>query len=178
MDPNALSDGTVTLRPPTEDDAETMASLAQRCYQHLAPWMVWAKPDYSVDDALFWIRRGDDETSHPFLVLDESGTAVGSAGLNGFSAQNSLANLGYWIAPDAQGEGIATRATNLLLRYAIEQVGLNRVEIWMSTENAPSQAVAERSWATYEGTLRQNLLLNGRAHDSHCYGFVASELPD
>ncbi len=122
------------------------------------------------------ILSDGDETAHNFIVLDSDGSHVGSAGVNRVDSQNSLANVGYWIAPEATGKGFATRATNLLLRYAIEEVGLNRAEIWISTENEPSRAVAERSMATHEATLRQCLVLNGRAHDAHCYTLLAEEL--
>lgn len=172
-----LTDGVVTLRPPTEADAETMAGIVSRCRDHLWPWMVWATPDYATEDALFWIRGEADPTAHNFIVVDETNAPVGSAGLNRFVTQDSHADLGYWIAPEACGRGLATRATNLLLRYGIEDAGLNRVEIWMSTQNEPSRAVAERSWATYEGTLRQYLVLDGQAHDAHCYSLLAEELP-
>ncbi len=171
-----LTDGVVTLRPPTEADAETMAVLIRRCYEHITPWMIWAKPDHTAEDVMFWISGESDPTGHNFVLLDEEGTPVGSAGLNRFSDKDAHCDLGYWMAPEACGRGLATRATNLLLRYAIEDAGLNRVEIWMSTENHPSRAVAERSWATYEGTLRQYLMIAGRAHDAHCYGFLAEEL--
>lgn len=173
-----LSDGTITLRPPTEDDAEVMAALIRASYEHLRPWMVWAKPDHSAEDVLPWIRRTGDETAHNFIVLDPEGAPVGSAGVNRVDSQNSHADVGYWISHEAVGNGYATRATNLLLRYAIEQVGLNRVEIWMSTENEPSRAVAEHSMATYEATLRQCLMLEDRAHDAHCYTLLAEELPN
>ncbi len=170
-----LSDGTVTLRTPTTKDAPTMAKLVQTSMAHISPWMVWATPDYDEAASLAWINREDDATSHPFVVCRPSGEPVGSAGLNKVDAVNRVANLGYWLAPTATGEGFATRATNLLIGYGIDQVGLHRLEVWMSTENEASQAVAERSLATYEGTLRQCLRYGDRQHDAHCYGFVAPD---
>lgn len=94
------------------------------------------------------------------------------AGFGDLNEEYGIANVGYWLAPDAVGFGYATRATNLLLRYAIEDVGAHRAEIWISAENEPSRRVAERSLATYEATMRQCLRVGDRNHDAHCFAFV------
>jgi len=170
-----LTDGTVVLQRPAESDAERVTETIRASYQHLTPWMAWAKPDHQVEDTLRWIQRTDDPASHPFMILDPDEHYVGSAGLSSIDARNLIVNVGYWLAPDATGFGYATRATNLLIRYAIEQVGMERAEVWMSVENQPSQQVAERSIATYEATLRQCLRYEGRNHDAHCYSYVRGD---
>lgn len=167
-----LTDGTVTLQRPTEADVEQVTERIRASYPHLNPWMTWAKPDHTVEATLSWIQRTVDPTSHPFMILDSEGRHVGSAGLSKIDAENLIANVGYWLAPDATGSGYATRATNLLLRYATEQVGLHRAEVWMSVENEPSRRVAERSIASYEATIRECLRYEGRNHDAHCYAFI------
>lgn len=170
-----LTDGVVKLLTPTEEDAPMVAAAVQASLSHLHQYMPWASPGYGVEDALSWIRGEVDPGSHAFIVFDETGRIVGSAGLNRLDAVNDGCDLGYWLRPDATGKGYATRATNLLIGYAVNTVGLKRVEILMSVENEPSRRVAERSVATYEGVRRGRLKYGDRYHDAHVFVFVSSD---
>ena len=168
-----LTDGVITMRTPTLDDAEAMAAAVQASSDHLHDFMVWATPDYDVDMAREWISGATDANAHPFLILDPAGDVVGSAGLNRVDRVNDRCDIGYWLRPEATGNGYATRASNLLLDYAIGEVGLHRVEIYMAVENEASRRVAERTAAEYEGVLRGRLKYNGRYHDAHMFALVA-----
>lgn len=168
-----LTDGHVTLRRPVADDAEAIVAGVRHAQPELAPWMPWAVGDYDPADALRWINLELDP--HPFVIINKAATIVGSVGLNGIDESNMLANLGYWLRTDAVGNGYATAATKLLATYGIDQIGLHRIEIIMSTENEPSRRVAERAGATYEGVLRNRLRLHGRSHDAHSFSITPDD---
>lgn len=165
-----LTDGNVILRPPVEADAEGLAAGVRVSHNELHPWLPWAKADYDMADALPWINLTLDP--HPFVIIDPAGNLVGGVGLNAIDEENRRANLGYWLRTDATGHGYATAATKLMARYGMETLGLQRIEIIMSTENEPSRAVARRSGAAYEGVLRNRLLLHGKQHDAHSYSLI------
>lgn len=170
-----LSDGVVHLRKPGPDDAEAIAAAVQSSLGHLHDFMQWATPDYDVVAARQWIDGEIDPGGHPFLVFDNHDQLIGSAGISRVDRINDRGDIGYWLRQDSTGQGYATRTANLLLDYAIEHVGLHRVEICMSVENAPSRAVAERTSARYEGVLRGRLKYNGRYHDAHMYALLAGD---
>lgn len=170
-----LSDGVVTLRAPTQADIPMYVDAVRSSLDHLLPWMAWAHDNYTDADVVPWIEGTFDPGSHRFVVLDADGQFCGSAGLNRLDATNQLADVGYWLHPDATGRGFATRATNLLLRYAIETVGLACVTLYLSVENEASKAVADRSWAHYEGIQRGRLRYDGRQHDQHSYSLMATD---
>ncbi len=46
--------------------------------------------------------------------------------------------------PEARGRGIATRALGLVTRHALDDLGLERVELRIGTDNGASMRVAER----------------------------------
>lgn len=115
---------------------------------------------------MFWITN-KDETS--FVILDDGGGIIGTCGLNGLDDMNRRANLGYWVRTSEVGRGIATAATILVAEFGLKEVGLKRLEVIMSVENAASKRVAERAGASYEGILHNRLFLHGVAHD--CHGF-------
>lgn len=170
-----LTDGVVKLRTPTDEDAQMVVDAIQVSIAHLQEFMTWASSGYDIDQALGWIRGEVDPGSHAFIVFDETGRMIGSAGLNRFDTTNNRCDVGYWLRPDATGKGYATRATNLLLDYAVKSVGINRVEILMSVENEPSRQVAERSAATYEGIQRGRLKYGDRYHDAHVFVFFSTD---
>lgn len=170
-----LTDGTITLRPPVEADADGVAARVLASLPELAPWMPWATEAYDTASALAWVRREIDPTAHPFLIVDDTGAVVGSAGINKVDGLNRSANLGYWLSTGATGYGYATRATRLIAHHGLDDLGLHRIEVVMAVENTASRAVAERAGATYEGIQRGGLLLGDVHHDAHQYSFVAGD---
>lgn len=165
-----LTNGTLTLRSPEPSDAAGLADAARSSFAELGPWMPWASADYGLDDAMFWITN-KDETS--FVILDDEGGIIGTCGLNGLDEMNRRANLGYWVRTSDVGRGVATAATLLVARYGLSELGLNRLEVIMSVENAASKRVAERVGAAFEGLLRNRLFLHGVAHDCHSYSITS-----
>ena len=167
-----LTDGNVTLRTPTDDDAPAVAEAVRASLDRLAPWMPWATEGYDEAAALQWIRRELEPKAVNLVVVDGDGRIVGSTGLNQLDEHNRRANLGYWLRADATGRGLATAATRLVAAHGLNDLGLHRIEVIMSVENEPSRRVAERAGAVYEGVQRGRLLLHGRFHDVHCFVFL------
>lgn len=176
LDDTVLTDGVIGLRRPRDGDVDTIAALVRGSIDHLTPWMVWASPDYDAESVRAWMTRTFDPTSEPFVIENPAGNIVGSCGLNDIREANGVANLGYWLGKDHTGNGYATRATDLLLHWALGARGLTRIEVIMSVENEPSRVVAERSQAHYEGVRRGYLRYEGRNHDSHCFALLADDL--
>ena len=171
-----LTDGVITLRPPTEADAPAIVAAVAASLPELEPFMPWATPGYDVETALTWFRGEIEPDELRFVIVGDDGEVAGGCGLNMFNHVNHYANLGYWLRSDRTGRGWATRATRLVARHGLTNVGLERVEIIMSVENGPSRRVAERAGATHEGTLRHRLLLHGRYHDADLFSLVRSDL--
>ena len=170
-----LSDGVITLRPPVDDDLPALADAVRSSQAELAPFMPWADGPYEESSTLSWIR-GEHGDERSFVITLPSGDIVGACGLNQFSDLNRYANLGYWVRSSATGMGYATRATRLLARHALADVGLARVEIIMSVENQASRRVAERVGARLEGVMRSRLLLRGRHHDAYLFSLVRGDV--
>ena len=54
------------------------------------------------------------------------------------------ADISYLIAPQLQGQGLASRAVLALLRWGASELGLRKATIECDVENAASQRVAEK----------------------------------
>lgn len=79
-------------------------------------------------------------------------------------------NTGCWVRKNAQGKGIATEATNAMVRYAFGALGMRRVGLTHSSGNEASRSIAERLGFALEGTQRAaSVLPGGRVADRCCY---------
>ena len=100
---------------------------------------------------------------------------VGSIGMT--VNENETAHLGYWCLRSERGQGIVPRAVRLLAGYALEELGLGRVELITDPDNRSSQRVAEKVGFTREGVLRSHLLHpDGRRRDSVMFSLLPGEL--
>jgi RimJ/RimL family protein N-acetyltransferase len=84
--------------------------------------------------------------------------------------------VGYWVKKEARGRGVATSALRLLARWAIEELGAERVQLLAEPENVASQRVAEKAGFRREGLLRSYFLLKGRRRDAIMFGLLPGDL--
>jgi RimJ/RimL family protein N-acetyltransferase len=173
-----LSDGLVTLRPWSREDAgflaEASADPAIRRYNGSHDRLGRPAPPPSTTDAeavidqfaLNW--RAFAATGTPsgvaFAILDQrSGELAGCCGVDDWSEED-VAQFGYWIAPNARGRGYATRAAILLTRWLFG-LGAARVFLTIVAGNEESVAVARRAGFVYEGTMRDHSVWQGQRCD-------------
>jgi len=171
-----LTDGVITLRRPVDADAASISAAVLASLPELSPFMPWATAGHDEAAALEWIRGEREPDEVQYLIVGDDGELAGGCGLNLFNQVNRYANLGYWLRSDRTGRGWATRATVLLARHGLTQLGLERVEIMMAVENEASRRVAERAGATFEGTLRHRFLLYGEYHDAYLFSLIRSDI--
>jgi len=65
--------------------------------------------------------------------------------------------LGFWIGTDYWSQGYATEAGRAVIRFAFEQLNLNRVHAHHMVRNPASGRVLEKLGMKREGVLRQRL---------------------
>ena len=141
----------------------------------------------SVDEAAEHIAAGhvcwSDEKGANWAVVrrddptDDAarGAIVARIGLSFIDLAGGVAEISYWVLPAERGAGVALAATAALTEWSFEAVGLHRLEIMHSTENAPSCVVAERAGFTAEGTLRSYQLHDDGWHDMHLHSRLRSD---
>ena len=69
------------------------------------------------------------------------------------------------VAPDHQGKGIATRATELALEYGFSVLNLYKIYLIVDVENAGARHVYEKIRFQAGGTLRHEFFINGQYRD-------------
>lgn len=70
--------------------------------------------------------------------------------------------VGYWVAEERQGKGLATAAVGAAVDYAFLDLALHRVEAATLLGNAASQTVLRRNGFRIFGEAKSYLLIDGR----------------
>jgi RimJ/RimL family protein N-acetyltransferase len=119
-------------RPWTEERAR------QRYREHLVHW---------AEQGFGWRAIRDRADGRRFLglvALNRLGTAV--PGLPPDDLE-----IGWWIAPDAWGRGIATEAALAARDEAFERLAADRIVAWYQLENVASGQVMRKIGMSYHG---------------------------
>ena len=125
------------------------------------------------DFARQWLARYEagraDGTREAFAVVDAGGAFLGVAVVPDIRREEATAELGYVIAPEARGRGVATRALELLTDWSFAELGMVRLELLISVENPASKRVAERCGYRLEGVLRSAYVKPGVREDTELW---------
>lgn len=109
---------------------------------------------------------------HWAVVLD--GTAVGDVGLTAVDRRHDSAWVSYWLARDARGQGLATRAVATVARWAFAD-GLFRLELGHRVNNPASCRVATAAGFRAEGVERAKLRYRSERFDVETHARLATD---
>ena len=151
-----LSDGVISLRPFRADDALDITAACQD--PSVQRWIPVIPVPYTEADArrfiLMALQSWHDGTGYEFAIADAaSDRYIGSVGLH-LGPNPRRHAIGYMVASEARGRGVATRAIRLVTRWAFESLAIERLALWTLPGNVASQAVAEKAGFRYEGLVR------------------------
>ena len=99
-------------------------------------------------------------TWHPFVIEDDSGNIVGRANLKGIDMSERSAEVGYRVAQNACGQGLATLAVRHLIQQAQLHWNLKQLVATVYAENIGSAKVLERC-----GFLIEHVSREGAEHE-------------
>ena len=173
-----LEDGDLALRPWRDAD---LADIVAACQDPAIPrWTAIPSP-YTDRDARAYLGRADQDRLDGrelgmAVVGCDDGELLGSCGLARFDWSDHKAEIGYWVRAEARGRAVGPRATRLLARWALDALGLERIELLANPENGPSQRLAEKAGFVREGVLRSYRRRKGRREDLIMFSLLPSDL--
>lgn len=106
---------------------------------------------------------------YPFIVFDKATQQyAGSTRFYDIQLFNKTTQLGYtWYGKAFQRTGLNRNCKQLLLQFAFEEWGLERVELRADANNQPSITAMKAIGCTVEGILRSNMTIEaGGRRDS------------
>ncbi len=166
----------IVLRPPKESDVQAVYAACQD--PEIQRWILPVPSPYTEDDARAFVEWSDQRwrtgEGASFVITDRDDRLLGAVGLGlELLVSARIASIGYWIAREARRLGVATEAVRLLARWALEDLGVERLELYTEPENMASQKVAQRAGFTREGVLRGHLRHTDGRRDSVVFSLLA-----
>jgi len=132
-------------------------------------------PDY----ARQWLDRYEtgrrDGTREAFAAVDDRGSFLGLALAVDIDHEAREVELGYIVAPDARGRGVATGMLGALTRWAFAEAEALRIYLVIDVENVASSRVAERCGYVREGVMRSTHLKDDIRIDAALWSRLPSD---
>ena len=174
----ALDAARLRLRHPQEADVPAFLRVFGRA-EDLKYWSHGPLADeeaaraYLADIDRFWRER----TLFQWAIADgETDEMMGTVTLNRWDRDNRHADVGFILAREFWGHGLAQEATRRLLRFGFEDMGLHRVEADVDPENAASLRLLAALGFRREGYFRERWFTLGAWKGSVMLGLLAGEL--
>lgn len=123
------------------------------------------------------IQEGYAEGSVLQLGLErkEDGLLLGTCTLFHLDWSNRRGEIGYALAHRHWGQGWMHEALQVLIRYAFEELDLQRLEADIDPRNLTSARSLERLGFLREGLLRERWIVDGEVSDTGFYGLLRRE---
>lgn len=161
INPNLiLEDEFVLLRPLQETD---VAHLLPFSINEPELWkfsLVRANGKENLENYIqIAMKSRENGAEFPFIVYDKrTGNYAGSTRFYDINYGFKTIQLGYtWYGKDFQGTGLNKHCKYLLLTYAFEILGMERVEFRADNDNERSKAAMLSIGCTVDGILRSNM---------------------
>ena len=153
----------LTLRRMLVADTDDMYEYA--CRQDVTKYLTWRPHpdrDYTREYLQYLGSRYAAGMFYDWAVIYEPDCKmVGTCGFTSFNCSSDSAEVGYVLNPEYWGKGIATEALSRVLEFGFENMGLHRIEARFIQENERSRRVMEKVGMTFEGVMREGMLIKG-----------------
>lgn len=182
--PIRVKAGVVRLRPVRLRDGVAWSRIRLADRAHLEPWEPVAEASWEVRHAVSsWPSmcsglRGEARRGRmlPFAIeLDGEFCGQLTIGNVTHGALRS-AWIGYWVAKEVNGGGVATAALALGLDHGFGPVMLHRIEATVRPENVASRSVLGKVGFREEGLLKRYLEVDGAWRDHLLVALTVEEM--
>ena len=174
-----LQNDAVLLRPLTVTDFENLVSFATNEPDIWKFSLVAVQGEQGLKN---YIENAVEQravgTEYPFIVFDKiTQQYAGSTRFYDIQVANKTLQLGYtWYGKAFQGTGLNKNCKLLLLQFAFEELGMERVEFRADNNNERSKAAMKSIGCIEEGVLRSHApYITGVRRDSVILSILKSE---
>ena len=150
-----------------QSDVSALAELAnnKKIWDNLRDFIPHPYTERDADD---FINLTKQENPKQTFGIEYNGSLCGVIGL---AIQDDIyrksAELGYWIGEAFWGNGIATKAVELVSDYGFENISLNRIYAGVFAHNTASMQVLEKNGFEREGVFKKAVMKNDQIMDEH-----------
>ncbi|OOG72856.1 GNAT family N-acetyltransferase [Flavobacterium sp. A45] len=155
-----LEDEMVLLRPLQATDVENLLDISINEPETWEYSLVRANGKENLENYIqLALKAKESKTEFPFIILDKNtGKYAGSTRFYDINIGFKTLQLGYtWYGKDFRGTGLNKHCKYLLLQYAFETLGMERVELRADNNNQRSIAAMKSIGCKVEGVLRSHM---------------------
>ena len=153
----------LTLRKMLVADTSDMYEYASR--QDVTTYLTWQPHpdrDYTREYLQYLGSRYSAGMFYDWAVVYEPDCKmIGTCGFTSFNCSSDSAEVGYVLNPEYWGRGIAVEALERILAFGFEELGLHRIEARFIDGNDRSRRVMEKAGMSFEGVMREAMLVKG-----------------
>ncbi len=166
------------LRPLELSDMLAIQKAASA--REIADTMISLPHPYPAGEAKRYIARQQAEReagrSTTFTIEQKAeGWFCGVVEVRDIDREHSQGELSFWLAVEAWGRGYMSEAAQAVVRYAFEDLGLNRLYAYHMLRNPASGRVLEKNGFKQEGLLRQRVRKWGQFEDVAQWAILRQE---
>ena len=138
---------------------------------------------------LSWYPHGNIETTKEFIrsILDkyennvvsqwaieliEEKKVIGIVGFISYFEEHHKGEIAYVLSPLYQGKGYMTESLQMILKFGMNEMKLNRIEAKCEIDNFASDKVMQKLGMRFEGCLYDYLYRKGKARSYKFYSVL------
>jgi RimJ/RimL family protein N-acetyltransferase len=173
-----LTDGVVRLREPVARDLDAVVAA---CRDPMVQRYTRVPTPYEEADGRAFIggaagRRVLGQSLELVIADRADDRLLGMIGIIADRHDALRAEIGYWVAPESRGRGVATRALALLSRWCVTDGGFERLDLQAAISNVASLRVAERCGFVREGVMRRSWYRGGGRSDMVLFSLIPEDM--
>lgn len=165
----------VTLRAIEKTDLEIMRAMLND--PEIEQMVVgWSFPVSRYQQELWFERNVNDEKNQRYIISISEDPCLGLATLTSIDWKNRRATHGIKLAKkENRAKGIGTDAVMAIMRYAFDELQLNRLDGSWLEDNVGSQKLYTKCGWSIEGRIRRCIFKNGVYSDLIIVGILSEE---
>lgn len=127
-----------------------------------------------LSDVYEFIDNSFNENNQHFAFVNEEDEYMGTVSLKNISQKNKNAEYAIVSRKIVHGTRIAKSATELLLKYAFEELGMHKIYLNVLEENKRAVKFYEKIGFVYEGLSKDAVNIQGEFKNLLWYGLISN----
>jgi RimJ/RimL family protein N-acetyltransferase len=171
-----MAGSTFTLRELRKEDAPSLFAMltTEEVARFISP------PPTTVEGFerfIAWTHRERSAGSYACFAIVPKGmnTAIGIFQVRSLEPGFGTAEWGFAMGSEFWGSGMFLEGARLILNFAFDVIGANRLEARAATPNGRGNGALRKLGAVQEGVLRRSFLRNGQYYDQVLWGILAED---
>ena len=172
-----LESARLSYRKIVQDDARDMYEYS--CREEVTRYLLWM-PHSGLSETQRYIKLLQKKYAEGAfwdfgLTYRETGKFIGTCGVTSYDEDDNSLEIGYVLAPDFWGQGLAAEAARTVMAFCFDTFGVRRITAKHLEGNDRSARVMRKLGMRLEGIYRNSLYVKGSYKTVHVYEITREE---